>query len=227
MSARGSIGGWQARAGRAGPYLFLLALAAGALAISATHLLVPFRDQAPSVAVFAGERYAQVQLPAFARRPTLVRTHAVLGAVFAMLAPFQFWKGFRAKHRRVHRMMGYAAMADLTLLAVTGLAVSIVYPFAGMAAVLPNIVWMAAILGCTGAALANIRRRRVAAHEAWVTRASAIALGIVLSRLYLLALEAGAHMPSAPALALVFWLGAGTNLALAEAWLQWRRTVVG
>lgn len=199
---------------------FLLCLAAGALSFGLFNVLVPFQDQAASVAAFSGQAYADEQLGNFARNPLLIHAHAAMGSLLVIIAVFQFWRGFRNRYRRLHRMMGYVALAILVLLPITGVASAIVYPFAGPAGVLPNVVWMAAILFCATSAWRAIRRRDVVNHEAWITRAIGMTVGISLSRLYEPILVMGFHMESHAALALVFWLGQGEGLIAAELWLR-------
>jgi Predicted membrane protein (DUF2306) len=116
--------------------------------------------------------------------------------------------------------MGFLAMSCLVLLATSGVAVSVVYPFAGPLGIIPNVFWMSAILLCTATALIKIRRRDVLGHEAWMTRAAAMTLGITLSRLNEPVLISLFHMSARPALALVFWLGAAESLVVAEIWLR-------
>ncbi|HEX3675686.1 MAG TPA: DUF2306 domain-containing protein [Rhizomicrobium sp.] len=202
------------------PAAFLIGLALGAFAFGLNMAVVPFHIQAASVATFSGQAYADEQMANFARNPLLIRSHAALGSIFVVLAAFQFWRGFRNRHRRLHRIMGYAALACLVVLPVSGVASSIVYPFAGPIGVLPNVVWMVAILFCVGAGLKAIRRRDIVNHEAWVTRATAMTVGITLSRLYEPLLVQVFHMESHAALALVFWLGQGEGLIAAEFWLR-------
>src|SRR5271165_2124279 len=85
------------------PPAFLILLGLGALGIGVTNVFVPFSVQAPSVAALSGQVYADEQLGSFARNPALIRSHAALGIVFVVIASFQFWRGFRNRHRRIHR----------------------------------------------------------------------------------------------------------------------------
>ena len=144
----------------------------------------------------------------------------MIGFVLVAVAPFQFWKSFRNKHRPVHRAMGYVAVTCLTLLATSGVAVAIVYPFAGIAGIIPNVVWMSAILYAAGMAVARIRKRDMLGHETWMTRAIAMTLGITFASLYIPILTGVLHVPSRPALAISFWLGVGECLLVGELWLR-------
>ncbi len=206
------------RAGFAQAFLILLAL--GAFGIGLNTALVSFKDQAASVAALSGQLYADVQLGSFARNPVLIRSHAVMGSAFVLIAALQFWRGFRTRYPQAHRIMGYAGLALLSLLPITGVAASIVYPFSGVPGVIPNLFWAAIILFSVGKAWLAIRRRDVIDHEAWVMRATAMTVGITLSRIYEPVLVQVFHMQARPAVALVFWLGQGEGLLAAEVWLR-------
>ncbi|MGC1305568.1 MAG: DUF2306 domain-containing protein [Caulobacteraceae bacterium] len=205
--------------GRLAP-AFLILLGVAALFIGLNTTLVSFRDQAASVAAFSGKVYADVQLGAFARNPVLIRAHAAMGSAFVVIAAFQYWRKFRTRYLLVHRIMGYVGLTLLLLLPITGVAASIVYPFSGVAGVIPNVVWGIAILFCVARAWTAIRRRDVIEHEAWVVRATAMTVGISLSRLYEPILVQIFHMEPHMAVAAVFWLGQGEGLLVAESWLR-------
>lgn len=202
------------------PAVTLIAMGVGAVAIGLNHLLVPSSVQHDSIALLAGRDYADVQLAAFDRKPLLIRSHAGMGTLFAVLAALQFWRKFRNQDLRRHRWIGYVAGALLLLLPVTAVAATFVYPFSGMAAVWPNLLWTTIISWCVVSAWRAIRRKDVRAHEAWITRATGMTLGITLSRIYQPILVLGFHMDPRLALAVIFWLGQGEGLVLAELWLR-------
>lgn len=199
---------------------FLIFLGVAALGIGLNYLLIPSAVQHDSVAALAGQSYADVQLASFDANPLLIRSHVMIGVLFTVLATFQFWPGFRRRHRNIHRTMGYGALACLILLPVTGVACAIVYPFAGLPGVWPNLVWMTVILFAVNRAWRAIRRRDIVNHEAWVLRATAMTVGIALSRIYEPLLVHFAHMDPRAATAVVFWLGQGEGLIVAELWLR-------
>lgn len=202
------------------PLLFLLALGIGAFAIGLINVLVPFPIQAANVAPFAGQEYADEQFGGFARNPVPIHLHAATGVVFVVIAAFQFWRRFRNRNLRLHRIMGYIGMACLVILPTTGVACAIIYPFAGTPGVIPNLFWMVAILSCVSASWRAIRRRDLRGHEAWITRAAAMTVGITLSRLYQPLLIQVFGMEPHTSLAVVFWLGQGEGLIAAEFWLR-------
>ena len=200
--------------------VFLVLLGLGALVFGLSTLLVPFGEQARSVAPFSGQEYADVQIGAFARNPWLVRAHAAMGSAFVLIAALQFWHKFRNADLRRHRWLGYAGFTLLVLLPATGILATFVYPFAGWPGVVPNIFWGSAIVVCVTRARTAIKARDVTDHEAWALRATAMTIGITLSRLYEPLLVQGLHLNSRTALATVFWLGQGEGLIAAEIWLR-------
>jgi uncharacterized membrane protein len=202
------------------PPAFFAAVALGTLPVIATNLFAPSAAISASAAAILGREYVAVQLPAFDRNPLLIHFHAVIGLAIVLLAPFQFWRGFRNRHRRLHRVMGYVVASCLALLATTGVAVAIVYPFSGIAGVIPNVLWMSAILFYVGRAVMLIRRRDMVGHETWMTRAMAITLGVTFASLYLPLLNGPLHLPARLALAVSFWLGVCECLGVAELWLR-------
>jgi len=207
---------------RPGPKIaraFLIALGLGALGIGLNNLFVPTALQADSVTQLVGKAYLE-QLANFDRHPFLIRSHAAMGSLFVMIATFQFWPAMRRRYRQAHRWIGYAGLSLMIALPVTGVVATFVYPFAGLAGVWPNVVWMIAIVYCAVQAFRSARGRDFARHEIWVTRAAGMTVGITLSRMYGPLLVHFAHMDTRTMTALIFWLGQGEGLIAAEIWLR-------
>jgi len=202
------------------PPLFFAAIALGTLPVIFTNLFVPSTEATDGMAALAGRDYAVRQLAAFDRNPLLIHAHAVVGLIIVLSAPFQFWRSFRQKHRQLHHVIGYVTIAGLATLSISGVAVAIVYPFAGLAGVVPNLLWMSVILFATGKALANILKRKIRDHETWITRAMATTFGITFATIYLPVLTGVLHLSSRNALAVSFWLGVSECLLVAEIWLR-------
>ena len=200
--------------------VYLVVLVVGALVIGLEHLIVPPQVRATTVQLFAGSVYATRQMSAFAASPLLIGVHALAGVIFTALVPVQLSASVRWRSTRVHRWTGYAFVASAWIVAISGVAVSYVYPFAGRAGMIPNLLSAALLMFCTVAGILNVRRGELAAHRAWMMRAMAIGLGIVLSRVYLPLLVQVFKLPADEAMAQVFWLGSGTNLLMVEWWLQ-------
>lgn len=202
------------------PFYYFLFLLVGTIIIGLEHLLVPVEMRFPLVTTIAGSTYANVQLAAFDARPWLIGFHSLSGLLFAFAIPPQIWPGLRRRRPNLHRISGWVFVVSAWASGVTGVAVALVYPFAGAAAVIPNLVSAIALFGCTITAIRCVRKRDINGHVRWMLRTAAIGLGIVLSRIYLSALIQGLGLPPDDALAQAFWLGSGTNLVLLEIWMH-------
>jgi uncharacterized membrane protein len=213
--AGGGVGKLGASASRG----FLILLGATAIAIGLGNLFIPTSEQAASVAAMSGRAFLDM-LRAFDRNPLLIRVHACVGISFIVCAALQFWPGFRARHRQAHRRIGYAAFACVVCLPATGLACAIVYPFAGVAGIPPNVFWLTFILTCALRSWRAARAGDIASHEIWITRATAMSMGAVsLFSLYESALVHWLHMDPHAATAVAFWCGQGDGLLAAQIWL--------
>jgi hypothetical protein len=205
-----------ARVGTSTAKTFLILLGVTAIAIGLSNLFVPTREQAASVAAMSGQAFLGM-LDAFDRNPLLIRIHASVGITFVVCAALQFWPWLRNRHRKAHRRIGYVAFACLVCLPSTGLACAIVYPFAGVAGIPPNIFWLTMILTCAFRSWRAVRIGDVLLHEIWITRATAMSMGAVsLFSLYESAFVHWLHMDPHTATALGFWCGQADGLLAAQ-----------
>ena len=169
----------------------------------------------------------------FFAMPLPVVLHVVAVIPFGILGAFQFAPAFRRRHRAWHRAAGRVLAVCGLLAALTGLWMTLVYPWPtgdGVGVYVERLVFGTAMLGSMALALDAIRRRDFAAHGAWMTRAYAIGMGAgtqVLTHLpwFLLADGRPGELPRA------VMMGAGwaINVVVAE-WVirrgSSRRTVV-
>ncbi|SDG10105.1 Uncharacterized membrane protein [Lentzea fradiae] len=152
----------------------------------------------------------------------LLVAHIFTGTVAVLTGVSQFWPGLRAKHPRVHRVMGRVYFAAVLPSSVLGL-VCAQLALAGLASAGPlsvlSVLWfVSAVQG-----LRTARRRRFAAHRVWMIRGFALTGAAVTGRLWGLLL--GGLLPEADGL-MVFvtanWLSFVVNLLVAEWWIQSR-----
>lgn len=181
-----------------------------------------------AITAFAASAYVSLDMDQ-ARPPLhgpvhygLLVAHVFTGTVAVLTGVSQFWPGLRAKHPRVHRVMGrvyFAAVLPSSVLglvcaqlAVVGLASS------GPLTVIAVLWFVSGVLG-----LRTARRRQFAAHRIWMIRGFALTGAAVAGRLWALLL--GGLLPEADGL-MVFatanWLALVVNLLVAEWWIQYR-----
>lgn len=116
----------------------------------------------------------------FMAMPLPVLLHVLAAVPFGMVGAFQFSAGLRRRAPRWHRAAGWLLLPLALLVAVTGLWMTLAYPWPagdGLALYAMRLVFGGAMLGSLLLSLDAIRRRRFAEHGAWMTRAYAIGIG--------------------------------------------------
>ena len=116
----------------------------------------------------------------FVADPLPVVLHIASALPFTLLGAFQFVPGLRRQGRGWHRTLG-RLLAPLGLVAaVTGLWMTLSYPWAegdGVVAYGLRLLFGAAMTASVLLGLSAVVRRDFAAHGAWMTRAYAIGMG--------------------------------------------------
>jgi uncharacterized membrane protein len=117
--------------------------------------------------------------PRMTASPLPVVVHITCAVPYAVLGAFQFSSRLRRAHPRWHRGSGRAVVALGLAVALSGLWMTAVYtrqPGTGDLAHLFRLTFGSALAGCLVLGLAAIRRGDVSTHQAWMTRAYALAL---------------------------------------------------
>jgi len=118
--------------------------------------------------------------PRFAESPVPLVVHIVAAVVYALLGAFQFSARLRRRHPGWHRRAGRLLVALGLAVALSGLWMTLLYPQKEGTG---DILYVFRLLASSGMAvsiilgLVAIRRREIARHRAWMTRAYALALG--------------------------------------------------
>lgn len=160
-------------------------------------------------------------LPANARMtasPLPVFVHVLSAVPYAVLGAFQFSSRLRRRHPHWHRTTGKVVVALGLLVAVSGLWMTLFYarqPGTGELAYLFRLTFGSALAACIVLGVSAIRRGDVGTHQAWMTRAYAIALAAGTQTL---TLAVGPAVLGPGVLAKDLSLGAAwlVNLAVAE-----------
>lgn len=104
--------------------------------------------------------------------------HGLAGAIALLLAPLQFSDRLRARHAKVHRMIGRTYVAGVFILAPLGAYIQYLQEAMGatrsftIAAVVDAVL----LMSTTAIALFFILQRKFAQHRQWMTRSYAVAL---------------------------------------------------
>ncbi|MFC3896178.1 DUF2306 domain-containing protein [Lentzea rhizosphaerae] len=184
-----------------------------------------------AITIFAASAYVTLDMaqarPAL-RGPVhygLLVTHIFTGTVAVLAGVSQFWPGLRAKHPRVHRVLGRVYFAGVLPSSVLGVVVAQLSLY-GLATSGPltvlSVLWFAsAVQG-----LRTARRRQFGEHRIWMIRGFALTTAAVTGRLWGLLLGALLNPADDAAGLMVFatanWLSFVVNLLVAEWWIQSR-----
>ncbi len=150
--------------------------------------------------------------------PAPVVVHIISVIPYAVLGAFQFSSRLRRRRPRWHRATGRVLVVLGLAVAFSGLWMTVFYPRqpgTGELAYLFRLAAGSAMAASITLGLAAIRRRDIASHQAWMTRAYALALG---AGTQVVTQGIGHAIPGAGPLTTDLALGAGwvINLAVAE-----------
>ena len=156
--------------------------------------------------------------PRMTASPLPVFVHVLCAVPYAVLGAFQFSTGLRRRHPRWHRATGRVVVGLGLGVALSGLWMTLFYarqPGTGELAYLFRLTFGSALAACIVLGLAAIRHGDVPTHQAWMTRAYAVALAAGTQTL---TLAVGPALLGPGALAKDLSLGAAwvVNLAVAE-----------
>ena len=116
----------------------------------------------------------------FTASPVPLLLHVVASVGFAVLGALQFSPGVRRRHPAWHRRAGRLLVPLGLVVALSGLAMTLLYPRkpgTGEVLHLTRLLVASGMAASLVLGLAAIRRREVATHRVWMTRAYALALG--------------------------------------------------
>lgn len=142
--------------------------------------LVPALGGAARMAQVLGDAPVTAQNARFLADPLPVMLHIPSAIIYGMLGAFQFSRGFRRRHRAWHRKAGRLLVPAGLLVAISGLWMTLTYPWPagdGVLVYAERLVFGTAMLGAVVLGVEAIRRRDFASHGDWMTRAYAIGLG--------------------------------------------------
>ncbi len=131
------------------------------------------------VEVFGGPHLMPAN-PRLTVSPLPVIVHIVCGLTYAVLGAFQFSATIRRRWPRWHRRAGRVLVVLGLAVAFSALFMTQFYarqPGTGPLSHAFRLLFGSALAACLVLGVTAIRRRDVAAHQAWMTRAYALALG--------------------------------------------------
>ncbi|NRQ40295.1 DUF2306 domain-containing protein [Nonomuraea sp. NN258] len=112
-------------------------------------------------------------------------SHAVPASLLLLLGPLQFVPALRARHPRLHRVVGRVYVVNVVIAAVTAV-LSATFSVSGFPAQVAFYLLAAAWLYSLARAYLAIRRGQVPLHRVWMIRNYALSFAAVVLRVLLL-----------------------------------------
>jgi uncharacterized membrane protein len=164
--------------------------------------------------------------PGFVQFPMIIGAHVVAGALYLACGMLQFVEHVRSRWPAVHRATGRVAIASGIVAGITAIAITILFPFHGPAAVYLVMPFAVLFIGALVTAFDRARRRDFVKHREWMIRAFAIGTGIATMRLIFVPWLMMGEITDERArpISLVSFVAAFLlHLAVAEAWIRYTR----
>lgn len=160
----------------------------------------------------------------FFAMPVPVMLHILTVIPFSILGALQFAPTFRTRHRAWHRASGRVGMVCGLLAALSGLWMTLVYPWPtgdGEALYIERLVFGTGMLISMLLSINAIRQRNFTVHGEWMLRAYAIGMGAGTQVLTHLPYVLLVGQPDESTRAVLMGAGWVVNVAVAEWIIRW------
>lgn len=159
----------------------------------------------------------------FARHAALTFVHILPGALFLVLAAFQFSRSFRQKHLKLHRWSGRVLVVCGLIIGVSALIMSFKMNIGGPNETVATTLFGTVFLICLVKAYLYIRHKEVARHREWMIRAYGVGLGVATTRPIVGMFFAFRRLAPHEFFGIAFWLGFTITFLAAEGWVDYTR----
>ncbi|MDX1522539.1 MAG: DUF2306 domain-containing protein [Anaerolineae bacterium] len=145
---------------------------------TAFYLVIPFFSSSP-----IGWQIHPALQRTLSTHPVGTYFHIIPSMLAILIGPFQFHRGIRTKHLKLHRWLGRIYLSGVLFGGLGGLYMA-PFSFAGSASQLGFGLLAAAWLFTGYMAYLDIRQGRVETHREWMTRNYALTFAAVTLRIY-------------------------------------------
>jgi hypothetical protein len=160
----------------------------------------------------------------YVQHPWVALIHILPGLMFLILVPLQFVARIRRQNIGLHRWLGRVLIVCAAISGVFALAAAFIFPaYAGITTQSATVFFGVIYLVALAKAYVHIRHKRERLHHQWMIRAVALAMGVASIRIYIGLFTGLAGMDFEEVFGASFWLGLGTNLLIAEIWINQTR----
>jgi uncharacterized membrane protein len=159
----------------------------------------------------------------FTLHTALTLAHILPGALYLVLAAFQFSPGIRQRHLQFHRWSGRVLVVVGLIIGISALVMSYTMNIGGPNETAATTFYAIVFLICLVKAYLFIRRKDVVRHREWMIRAYGVGLGVATTRPIVGMFFAFRRMTPHEFFGIAFWLGFTVTVLAAEAWIDYTR----
>ncbi|WP_439109671.1 DUF2306 domain-containing protein [Lentibacter sp.] len=157
----------------------------------------------------------------YADHPGLSFAHILVGLVFFLLGPLQFWEGLRRRARGLHKLLGKLFIASGLVSGIAVIAMVVVFPaVGGLLTQVATTIIVLAMIGFLFGAYQAARHKQFVRHRAMMIRAYALGLSVSTARIFIELAEHFAAISFEDSFTLASAIGVGLNIVVAETWLK-------
>lgn len=126
-----------------------------------------------------GPNWYSTHMQDYKSHPISRNIHVLLGVPFLLIGYLQFAPKFRRKSWARHRAMGFSYVVLGTIISLSSIYISVVYPFSGFLQSILGFISGGFFLVCLGMGIAKARQKKLNEHRHWMIRSYATVLGAV------------------------------------------------
>jgi uncharacterized membrane protein len=161
---------------------------------------------------------------AFFDYPVWSLFHFIPGFIFMTVTPFQLWRGFRNRHRKLHRWAGRLVVSAGMIIGFSGITLPFVMPERPFSEKIAMSSLSVAFLFFLTKAISAALKRDFERHREWMIRWFIVGLGVTTQRLMLplfIGLIGIRDMRGFWELFVTaLWLSAAIQITIAEWWIS-------
>jgi hypothetical protein len=150
--------------------------------------------------------------------PFQEHAHRIFGALFTLSGLLQFSANIRKKYRVVHRIAGYVFMSCVLVVAIGGIIMAMVFPFAGKTETYSFLFFGLYLLYVIFRGFRSIVKRDWLVHQQWMSKAYLLGLSTITMRVFAFPLIQFTAIPMDDVFNISFWVGFCFNFMIVEVW---------
>ena len=151
--------------------------------------------------------------------PVVAYAHIGTGVVYLLGALVQLSRGFRERHRAMHRRVGRVVLSAGLLAGVYAIVFGLAHSWGGAGEAAATVVFGSWFLACLVTAFHAIRSGDVIRHRRWMIRAYSVGLAVASIRLWIVLFQVAGLLSFRESFAVAFWLAFVLHVLAAELYL--------